>query len=163
MSANKYVPHVHVLPEDDANRQLANGFLLDQSIIGRRIHVLEEAGGWNEVLKRFNSIYAAEMDRTPNRFMVLLIDLDGNVERLKLARKCIPDHLRDRVFILGTLSEPEDLKKDLAMQFEAIGLAIAEDCREGTDKFWAHRLLSHNAEEVNRLREIVSPILFPPS
>jgi hypothetical protein len=27
MSANKYKPHVVVLPEDDANRQLANGFL----------------------------------------------------------------------------------------------------------------------------------------
>jgi hypothetical protein len=30
MSVNKYHPHVLVLPEDDANRQLANGFLLDQ-------------------------------------------------------------------------------------------------------------------------------------
>lgn len=28
MSVNKYKPHVLVLPEDDANRQLANGFLL---------------------------------------------------------------------------------------------------------------------------------------
>ena len=31
MSVNKYQPHVLVLPEDDANRQLANGFLLDQT------------------------------------------------------------------------------------------------------------------------------------
>jgi hypothetical protein len=31
MSVNKYLPHVLVLPEDDANRQMANGFFLDQS------------------------------------------------------------------------------------------------------------------------------------
>jgi hypothetical protein len=34
---NRYQPHVFVLPEDDANRQLANGFLLDESLIVRRI------------------------------------------------------------------------------------------------------------------------------
>jgi hypothetical protein len=26
---NRYLPHVLVLPEDDANRQIANGFVLD--------------------------------------------------------------------------------------------------------------------------------------
>lgn len=30
--SNKHKPHVIVLPEDDANRQIANGFLLDPSI-----------------------------------------------------------------------------------------------------------------------------------
>jgi len=29
MSVNGHLPHVLVLPEDDANRQLANGFVLD--------------------------------------------------------------------------------------------------------------------------------------
>ena len=26
---NKYLPHVYVLPEDDANRQIVNGFFLN--------------------------------------------------------------------------------------------------------------------------------------
>jgi len=28
MSINKYEPHLLVLPEDDANRKIANGFIL---------------------------------------------------------------------------------------------------------------------------------------
>ena len=55
MSVNKYQPHVLVLPEDDANRQLANGFLLDQYLSTRKIQVLEEVGGWIQVLERFLS------------------------------------------------------------------------------------------------------------
>jgi hypothetical protein len=54
VSVNKHLPHVFVLPEDDANRQLAKGFELqiDPSRL-RRIQVLPAAGGWNEVLKSF--------------------------------------------------------------------------------------------------------------
>lgn len=54
MSCNKYLPHVYVLPEDRANSQLANGFLLDHALSPRSIDVLEEAGGWNEVVNRFS-------------------------------------------------------------------------------------------------------------
>ncbi|KAM3090094.1 hypothetical protein ACKFKG_30775 [Phormidesmis sp. 146-35] len=32
MSIDKYQPHLLVLPEDDANRQVAIGFLLDPSL-----------------------------------------------------------------------------------------------------------------------------------
>lgn len=46
MSVNRHLPHVLVLPEDDANRQIANGFLLHHAIGNRKIQVLEEAGGW---------------------------------------------------------------------------------------------------------------------
>ena len=53
MSVNKYMPHVLVLPEDDANRQLANGFQLDESLATRKMQILEEAGGWQEVLHCF--------------------------------------------------------------------------------------------------------------
>jgi hypothetical protein len=160
MSVNKYLPHVFVLPEDDANRQVANGFRLEPSLRDHRIHVLEEAGGWNEVLERFDSIYAAEMDRFPHRLMVLLIDLDGRIDRLESAKTRIPAHLKDRVFILGALNEPEDLRRELGT-FEDIGLAMAQDCREGTDTVWGHRLSRHNAGEINRLKVHARPILFP--
>jgi hypothetical protein len=162
MSVNKFLPHVHVLPEDDANRQMANGFYLDEGLAHRQFYVLEEAGGWNEVLERFCSIYAAEMDRTPKRFMVLLLDLDDRLERLNWARERIPVRLRNRVFILGALTEPEDLKRDLG-SFETIGRGAARDCREDTDTIWSHRLLLHNAEEFGRLRIQLRPILFPAS
>jgi hypothetical protein len=122
--------------------------------------VLEEAGGWRRVLERFESDAAAFMDRYPNRFMVLLIDFDGNDGRLDDARNKIPERLRERVFILGAWTEPEDLKKAGLGLYEEIGSAMAQDCREETDKIWGHALLKHNAAELARLREQVRPILF---
>ncbi len=159
MSVNKYQPHVLVLPEDDANRQLANGFILDPSLVTRKIQVLEEAGGWNEVLNRFRSDHIIEMDRYDKRFMILLIDFDDEEGRLDNAKAIVPDRLKDRVFILGTWSEPEALRQDLG-SYEAIGLEMAKDCREETATIWRHRLLQHNESELNRLRACVRPILF---
>ena len=163
MSVNKYLPHVFVLPEDDANRQVANGFLRDQSLLTRRIQVLPEVGGWAQVLQRFRSDHVVEMDRYPNRFMVLLTDFDGKQERFTNAQAVIPAHLTERVFILGAFSEPEALRQANLGSYENIGLAMAKDCREETDKTWRHDLLRHNASELDRLREHVRPILFPPN
>jgi hypothetical protein len=160
MSVNKYEQHVLVLPEDRANRQLANGFLMDPSLLTRKIQVLAEAGGWKNVLSLFKSDHLIGMERYPNRFMVLLIDFDGEVDRLGNAKATIPDHLIERVFILGALSEPEALKADLGASYEDIGSRMAKSCRDETDKTWEHPLLRHNASELDRLREHVRPILF---
>jgi hypothetical protein len=40
VSVNVFKPHVLVLPEDDANRQIVNGFLLDPSLNLRAIQAL---------------------------------------------------------------------------------------------------------------------------
>ena len=159
---NRYDPHVLVLPEDDANRQIANGFVLDlhQSVL-RRIQVLPEADGWTAVLDSFEANHIAQMNRFTERHMVLLIDLDGHEDRVNLARQRIPEHLHDRVFILGVRTEPEDLKRADLGSYETIGNAMAEDCRQETDTIWGHDLLRHNAGEIERLRQCVRPILFP--
>jgi len=161
MGANKALPHVHVLPEDDANRQLAKGFSLslDESV-SRQFQVLNPAGGWTKVLERFKSDHVGGMDKYQNRFLVLLFDFDGVEGRLEKAEGYIPAHLRDRVFVLGAWTEPEDLRNDLG-SYEAIGEAAAKDCREETSRAWGHTLLKHNADEVRRLREHVRLILFP--
>jgi hypothetical protein len=162
MSVNKYLPHVLVLPEDDANMQLANGFHLHVPLDRQRqMQVLQGAGGWREVLNLFESEHAIEMERCHTRFMVLLIDMDNIADRLDKAKARIPPRLIDRVFVLGTFTEPEGLKADLGA-YETIGLALAKDCQEGTDMTWRHELLQHNAVELERLYEQVRPILFPP-
>lgn len=166
MSVNKHRPHVFVLPEDDADRQLAKGF--HQDVDSNRYHqmqVLPEAGGWTEVLERFKSDHVIEMDRYPHRFMVLLIDFDDREDRLDIAKAAIPDRLTDRVFVLGASKDPEHLLKAVRKaklgSYEAIGSALAKDCREETDySTWGHPLLQHNANELARLREHVRPILF---
>ncbi len=160
MSVNRQVPHILVIPEDDANRQLANGFQLDQFLATRRMQILEEAGGWQEVLNRFKADHVREMDRNANRFMVLLLDFDRREDRLNTVRAAIPDHLKERVFVLGAWSEPEELRRILG-SYETIGLAMAKDCRDNTEVIWAHSLLCHNADELERLRNHVRSILFP--
>jgi hypothetical protein len=122
--------------------------------------VLDEVGGWTEVLDRFKSDQVSEMDKYPNRFMVLLIDFDGKEDRLDRAKKEIPGHLTERVFILGVSTEPEDLRKAKLGSHETVGMALAKDCREETDTTWGHELLRHNASEIDRLRQHVRPILF---
>lgn len=49
MTTNRYKEHVLVLPEDDANRQLAVGFLNHPSLDARRIKMLPPLGGWAAV------------------------------------------------------------------------------------------------------------------
>ena len=160
MAPNKNRPHVLVLPEDDRNRQLANGFHLDLSSC-RQFQVLRPAGGWGEGLDCFESDHIGEMEKCSNRHMVLLIDFDDNEERLQYAKGKIPGHLTERVFVLGTLSEPEALRAALGCSYEIIGSKLALDCRDGTSKTWDHPLLRHNADELGRLRATVRPILFP--
>jgi hypothetical protein len=159
VSVNRYQPHVLVLPEDAANGQLATGFVLDPSLQTRNIQVLPEVGGWNEVLNRFNSDHVAQMDRFQERRMILLIDFDGNTNRLDHAREAIPPHLANRVFVLGAFTNPEDLRNALGA-YEEIGRDMARDCREGTNATWSHSLLQHNEAELIRLRAEVLPILF---
>ena len=121
--------------------------------------MLPEAGGWLKVLECFRTEHLPEMERNANRHLVLLIDFDKQEDRLNLVRAEIPDRLKERVFILGTWSEPEDLRQDLG-SYEIIGLALAKDCHDDTDKTWAHDLLRHIAEELERLKRRVRPILF---
>lgn len=162
MGVNTDLPHVMVLPEDDANRQLANGFWQEVDWNRqRRMQVLAEAGGWNEVLALFRSEHVSYMDRWHSRFMVLLIDFDSKGDRLNNARRAIPERLAERVFVLGAWSEPEALRADLG-PYEKIGSDMAKDCRDGTEMTWGHRLLRHNAGELDRLRRHLGPVLFPP-
>jgi hypothetical protein len=150
-----------VLPEDDADRQLANGFLLEPSLSARSIQVLPEAGGCRKVLEAFNSEHVRGMEKFRNRYMILLIDFDGHPDRRLADLKAeIPEGLTNRVFIVGALTRPEELTAGLG-NYETIGKAAARDCHEGTDTTWGHALLKHNAAEVERLRQHVRPILFP--
>jgi hypothetical protein len=58
MSVNRYKPHIFVLPEDDANREIAVGFLLHPSILNpRQVQVMPNAGGWPNALDKLQAEY----------------------------------------------------------------------------------------------------------
>lgn len=161
MSCNAYRPHLLVLPEDDANRQVANGFLLDPNLNNRAVQVLNVADGWTKVLDKFENDYLADIRKFPERRMVLLLDFDDDVEeRSTIIKNKIPDDIKNRVFVLGVQSEPEKLRAATRKSFEEIGEALAEECANNQNIFWSHDLLRHNQNELMRLISNVKPFLF---
>jgi hypothetical protein len=150
---------VLVIPEDDADRQLATGFVLEVRH-ERKIQVLEEAGGWLSVCEKFRSEHIRGLREYPNRYVVLLLDFDERDDRADQVMANVPADLKSRVFLLGVRSEPEALKQAGLGRLEDIGRLLAKDCRDGTKNTWGHTLLQHNTPELSRLEQTVRSILF---
>jgi hypothetical protein len=153
VSVDKYSPHLFILPEDNANRQIANGFAVEFD--ERQVQVKNEIGGWRKVVDACVDQYAKIMRDNQNCSMVLLIDFDESENRLEYVKRAIPDELIDRVFVIGAKGEPEDLRKARLGTFEEIGIKIAKCCRDGTNDFWNHELLKNNLDELSRLKTAV--------
>ncbi len=159
MSVNKYFKHLIVLPEDSANRQIANGF----SIVcpTRQLKVENEVGGWMKVVEHLNTELVGTMRMYPDRYVVLVIDFDEDADRLNEVRRSIPVDVSDRVFVLGCLKEPEDLKRAGLGSFEEIGQKLAKACiGDIEENIWCHALLSNNDAELERFREVACKILL---
>jgi len=160
VAVNKYLPHIIVLPEDDANRQLANGFVLQAGVRHVCIDIRRPAGGWVKVLEDFSLNRVDDLRKFSGRHVVLLIDFDGDFEnRMRAVRAKIPEDFAARVFVLGTSSEPERLKAELGSSLEKVGTSLARACVDNVDDLWRHPLLAHNATELQRLTESVRPFL----
>ena len=161
MSANKSKPHVYVLPEDDANSAIANGFLLHESLDSRAIQVLSCSGGWAKVRDTFKTDHVNPMRKYVNRHMVLLIDFDEKPNRFDAVARVIPDDLAERVFVIGVWTEPEDLHQAKLGSKEEVGLRLARECYDNSRDVWGHELFRHNADELGRMTKHLRPILFP--
>jgi hypothetical protein len=159
MAINKFQPHVLVLPEDDANRQLATGFVLEVTN-PRRIQVLPEAGGWRNVCTLFISEHLAGMRAYPDRHVILLLDFDDQTDRRAKIMLKIPEDLKSRVFVLGVKSEPEALKSAGLGSFESVGTTLAKECRDRHREIWLDDLLNENVPEIDRLEQAVRTFLF---
>jgi len=160
---NKYRPHVYILPEDDANRQLAVGFQLFPSLDLRQVQVLSPAGGWQVVVHKFLDSHLADLQKNKNQHMVLLLDFDESEERRASIQEQIPAEVEEQVFLIGVWSEPEELKAETGKSFEEMGTELAKECYNlwnYPDNLWNHPLLQHNRAERQRMQETVSPILF---
>lgn len=161
MSVNRYQPHLLILPEDDANRQLANGFVKNPSINLRAVQVLPPSGGWPKVHSDFIEHYIAQLRSKPHCHLVLLIDFDNQVEnRTRHFTDEFPEDVASRVYLIGTLDEPEPLRVSLGISLERIGEQLSSSCLDADDQHWRHELLQHNLKEVQRLITNVKPFLY---
>ncbi len=161
MSVNKFEPHLLVLPEDDANRQLVNGFITSPNLKIKAIQVLPVACGWENAVRTFLNEEIQKLRTYNQRRFLLLIDFDEDLERRNEISSQIPEDVSNRVFVLGVLSEPERLRVMLGMNYEKIGASLADECYRNKRRLWAHKLLAHNEAELARLNESVRRFLFP--
>jgi hypothetical protein len=69
---NRYLDHALILPEDDANRQIANGFLLEAN--SRKIQILPEVGGWKHVGHTFLTHHVTDMRKFYRRHFIFLLE-----------------------------------------------------------------------------------------
>lgn len=160
MSTNVYKPHLLVIPEDKANQDIVNGFLLRLEVNERQLQVLDLANGWSRGKEKLLELSNGHLVRYNNAHALLVVDHDGNRNRGCEIKALISDEVKDRVFVIGVLSEPEELKS-ASQKYEQIGGLIAEGCKADNTDFWQQEsLLVHNLDEVRRLSKVVRDLFF---
>ena len=161
MIINRERPHLLVMPEDDDNRQIVNGFLIEASVNKRSLQVLPLAKGWDKAFDSVKEEYSTQMRKYPECRIVLLIDFDHDTGRLEKNKHRIPADLSDRVFVIGVLSrKPKDLCKEIGMNLEKVGEELAKNCADNIPGLWDHGLLRHNKPELERMISSVKSFLF---
>ena len=160
MSGNKYRPHICVLPEHDADRQIANGFLTNSNVALKSIDTLPIGNGWGRVLEEFLHNHAKPVRRNTVSYFILLFDFDADETRLEYFRNQIPSGMHSRVFMIGTWTEPEKLRSDTKSNLEQLGATLASECFENRRELWNHELLRHNLRELNRMPDELRKLIF---
>jgi hypothetical protein len=161
MAVNKYEQHVWVVPEDDADQQIANGFNLEPALNVNRFHVGRYPGGWPKVRAELEQRHVGTLRKFTLQHLVLLIDFDGKVEeRTAQFKAAIPPDVAERVYVLGARDKPESLRKKTSLTYEGIGKALAGACASRELGLWSHEMLGHNAQDLKRLMTSVRSFLF---
>jgi hypothetical protein len=156
---NNYRDHLLVVPEDDANKDLAVGFQKTVPRGPNAMYVERPAGGWPSTRDRLRGLFGT-MRKFPARRVLVLVDFDDTETRRADVLREVPNDLRDRIYLLGVWSEPESLQKVLNhLSRETIGETLAQECLNDQEILWTHALLAHNAPELARLRREVLPFL----
>ena len=129
MTVNRYRNHILVLPEDDANRQLAIGFGL--GVNSRQIQVLPEAGRWLNVCSTFNSQHIKSMQKYPKRHLVLLLDFDEDPLRAAQVRSGVPDDLIPTALSVDLCSGAGGDGRDAFCVFHKVVPGVAAGVEDG--------------------------------
>jgi hypothetical protein len=124
------------------------------------MQIVAPAGGWLKALEKLRTEYFAVLERNLNCRVLVLIDCDQDPNRIVEAIGTMPEHLRERIFVLGTLRDPESLQSAMKMTLETIGEQIANECFEEEANVWKHPDLIHNQPEVASLKQSLFSAVF---
>jgi hypothetical protein len=151
MSINKEKPHFHIIVEDDANRQILNGFANCLNVKRDNFKITTERG-WLSVVEKVKNDYIPKLRKYSHGRVLMIIDFDNEVERRRsLISKELGIEFENRIFTLGVKTEPEDFRKKIRQSFEVIGKNLAENCPGEPSTLWNDELLVHNRSELARM------------
>lgn len=170
MSINRQRKHVIFFGEDEATRNLAQGFCESEKINDLKCEVWSTYGtGWQSTI---DAIETVRMSRYPQTHLVLVIDLDrrGEDRIAALKREIANCPCKDRVYIIGCTKDVQALQRSFTpvnsigkLSAQETGRTIADrsskdvSCMEGV---WGDSSLVHNKDELERLCRNLKDVIF---
>lgn len=162
MSVNREKPYLIVLFEDGAYKDLFMGFEFSMQ---KQISPRSVCGGFDKVcleLTDEKSILLKELNKFPKAYVLALIDADldncpdsqiGKIEKLK---QKIDEKYIDRVFIIGSKIEAEDIKQVIIGQgkWKTVSQKLEDSCKNDNCQLWQDEMLKHNLDEISRLKQV---------
>lgn len=162
MSINRYQNYLIVLFEDNAYKDLFMGF--DFSV-QRQISLKPICGGFDSVyvqLTNEKDVLLKELNKYSNAYVLALIDADldnhphsqkGKIDKLKTA---IDAKYQDRIFIIGSKIEAEDIKRAIISEgnWKTVAQKLEDSCQNHDCELWQDEMLKHNLDEISRLKQV---------
>ena len=162
---NKFKPHLFIVPEDDADRQIAVGFQMHLEAKGE-MQIVDVARGWLKVVGVIKDEYVPLLKNNLNSHVLGIIDCDKDVDRIAEQLENFPEDIRNRIFLLGVNENPQEFKRSAKMHFAEIGEKLADECYKDELDLWNHEMLSYSSSEALRAKDVLRELVFglsPPS
>jgi len=160
LSVNKFKPHLLILPEDQAVKDVVVGAVESIRVKpAANLSIEKLLGGWRKLKDRLPEC-EKYLGQYPEGRLLFIIDLDRDPKRPKEVQAWIQGEFADRIFLLSSFHEPEALQRELTGSLEMIGGTLVDDCPDDQSEAWAHSHLEHNKPELERFMASCRPILF---
>lgn len=162
MSVNRYQNYLIVLFEDNAYKDLFMGFDFSMQ---KQISLRPVCDGFDSVCIQLTSekgVLLKELNQFSKAYVLALIDADldnhpysqrGKIDKL---RTSIDNKYQDRIFIIGSKIEAEDIKRAIISQGEwkAVSQKLENSCKNENCELWQDDMLKHNLDEITRLKQV---------
>ena len=152
-----YKKHLLVIFEDQAYKDYYLGFTNHHCFNDTEIFAGDVFGGWLKIQQQVSDDSLATLEhlkRFENAYVLALLDSDKHEKRIAQIKQKIPKIYHDRIFLLSSLNEAENIKDDIGEgKKETIGYQFAEDCYNNDCNLWQKPMLVHNLAELKRLKQ----------
>ncbi len=159
MSVNRYQKYLIVLFEDRAYHDLFLGLNFSRKQQISQKPILQ---GFDDVyfqLTNHQSLTLQELKTYQKAYVLACIDadLDSQSEsKILQLKNAISDEYKERVFIIGSKHEAEQIKHAIIGQgkWATVSEKLENSCKNDQCELWQNEVLQHNLEELQRLKQV---------